>query len=171
MFHSQWSKYQFSFLTKGLTHSPKTIICKIKVKGPCELNIQWQFLPASFHSYHLSLQNIGETVLLMDSLGLTVQRHKSIFDPTQEIILMGFLLCSVTMTARMPPERVQEITTFCTYVLFKRRVYNQKILSIDWEAGIQTTRNCFTDHWQKVEEWDLKNIMVIITILWQSQSM
>ena len=48
----------------------------------------------------------------MDSLGLTVQPEKSVLVPTQQIVFLGFLLCSVTMTVRLTPERSQEIIEF-----------------------------------------------------------
>ena len=161
MFHSQWSKYQFLALIMGLTQSPRAFT---KVHKPTSArlrsngHVSWTSSDNSclkVFTYHISIQNI-ETVLLMDSLGLTVQQPKSVFEPTQQIIPIGFLLCSVTMTARMPPERVQEIITFCTYVLLKRKVYNQKNLSTDWKVGIQTTRSFFYRSLEKVKEWDRK---------------
>ena len=77
-------------------------------------------------TYHKCQQNIKDTVELMDSLGLTVQPQKSVFEPTQQIVFLGFLLCSVTMTVRLPPERRQEIIMICQEVLVKRRVTIRK---------------------------------------------
>ena len=62
----------------------------------------------------------------MDSLGLTVQLQKSVFEPRQQIIFLGFLLCSVTMTVRLPPKRRQEIIRFCSQMLLKNRVTIRK---------------------------------------------
>ena len=51
-------------------------------------------------SYYSCKQNIRDTVMLIDSLGLTVHPEKSVFEPTQQIVFLGFILCSVTMTVR-----------------------------------------------------------------------
>ena len=44
------------------------------------------------------MQNILDTVSLMDGLGLTVHPEKSVVIPVQCIELKGFLIDSVTMT-------------------------------------------------------------------------
>ena len=121
-------KYQFTALIMGLTHSPrvftkilKPIFAKLRSKG----HVSSAYIDDSClqgASYHQCQQNIEETVRLMDSLGLTVQPQKSIFEPTQQIIFLGFLLCSVTITIRLPPERRVEIIRICSNILPKRRV-------------------------------------------------
>ena len=121
-------KFQFTALIMGLTHSPriftkvlKPIFARLRSRGHVSsAYIDDSCLQGS--SYHLCQQNIEETVQLMDSLGLTVQPHKSVFEPMQQIIFLGFLLCSVTMTVRLPPERRQEIIKLCSNILLRRRI-------------------------------------------------
>ena len=121
-------KFQFTALIMGLTHSPriftkvlKPIFARLRSRGHVSsAYIDDSCLQGS--SYHLCQQNIEETVQLMDSLGLTVQPHKSVFAPMQQIIFLGFLLCSVTMTVRLPPERRQEIIKLCSNILLRRRI-------------------------------------------------
>ena len=125
-------KYQFTALIMGFTHSPrvftkilKPIFARLRSKG----HISSAYIDDSClqgATYQLCKQNIKETVKLMDSLGLTVQPEKSILEPTQQIIFLGFLLCSVTMTVRLPPDRQQEIIELCNHILQKRRVTIRK---------------------------------------------
>ena len=125
-------KYQFTALIMGLTHSPriftkilKPLFAKLRAQGHASsAYIDDSCLHGS--SYHQCQQNIVDTVKLMDSLGLTVQPQKSVFEPRQQIIFLGFLLCSVTITVRLPPERRQEIIRFCSQMLLKNRVTIRK---------------------------------------------
>ena len=71
-------------------------------------------------SYHLRQHNIEETIQLIDSQGLTVQPHILVFEPIQKNIFLEFLLCSLTMTVQLLPERQQEIIKLCTNILLKR---------------------------------------------------
>ena len=90
----------------GLTHSPrvftkimKPVFASLRAKG----HISSAYIDDSClqgSSYRECLSNISDTVNLMDSLELTVQPEKSVFVPKQQIIFLGFLLCSVTMTVR-----------------------------------------------------------------------
>ena len=57
--------------------------------------------------------NIETTVNLMDTLGLTVHIEKSVLVPTKQIVFLGFLLCSETMTVRLPLERANELRQYC----------------------------------------------------------
>lgn len=121
-------KYQFRALIMGYTHSPrvftkilKPVFAKLRSNG----HVSSAYIDDSClqgTTYHICKQNIEETVRLMDSLGLTVQPEKSVFEPTQQINFLGFLLCSVTMTVRLMPERRQEIINMCQNFLLKRRV-------------------------------------------------
>ena len=125
-------KYQFTALIMGFTHSPrvftkmlKPIFATLRAKGHVSsAYIDDSCLQGS--TYQLCKQNIEETVKLMDSLGLTVKPEKSVFEPTQQIIFLGFILCSVTMTVRLPPERRQEIVDLCKNLLQLKRVEIRK---------------------------------------------
>ena len=59
----------------------------------------------------------------MYSLGLTVQLEKSVLVNTQQIVFLGFLLYLETMTARLTPERSQEIIELCN-TMFRQQTGN-----------------------------------------------
>ena len=112
-------KYQFTALIMGLTHLPlvftkllRPVFAKLQLKGHVSsAYIDDSCLQGS--TYETCLQNIKDTVTLMDSLGLTVHPEKSVLVPTQEIIFLGFLLCSITMTIRLTPDRCQAVIECC----------------------------------------------------------
>ena len=52
-------------------------------------------------------QNISDMVHLLDSLGFTVHDKKSVLIPIQEILFVGFVLDSVSLTVRLPVIRKQ----------------------------------------------------------------
>ena len=60
--------------------------------------------------------------MLMDSLGLSVHPEKSVLEPTQKIVFLGFILCSVTMTVRLTSERCQDINDLCRRILSENKI-------------------------------------------------
>ena len=58
----------------------------------------------------------------MLSLGLTVHPEKSVFVPVQQIVFLGFILCTVTMTIRPTPEKCQKNIELGQQILARKRV-------------------------------------------------
>ena len=129
-------KFQFTALIMGLTHSPrvftkilKPVFAHLRAKG----HISSAYIDDSClqgSTYDRCLKNIHDTIQLMDSLGLTVQLNKSVLKPTQQITFLGFLLCSVTMTIRLPPERCKAIIDLCLEILNEKRVTIRKFAKL-----------------------------------------
>ena len=62
------------------------------------------------HQDRAQLEQITRlTCQLFKSLGLIVNQKKSILTPTQEIDFLGFHLCSTTMRASIPTEKLHKI--------------------------------------------------------------
>ena len=57
--------------------------------------------------------NVTETVDLLSKLGYTIHADKSIFIPTQEIVFLGFILNSNTMTISLTDEKKKKIKNMC----------------------------------------------------------
>ena len=88
--------------------------------------------------------NILETVKLVDHLGFTVHPDKSVLDPTQEIVFVGFIINSVTMTVKLTPEKVQDIVYICTDLLRRDRIVIHDLAKlvgkmVASELGVQYT--------------------------------
>lgn len=121
-------KYQFRVLIMGLTTSPRVFT---KIMKPVFANLRalghvsTAYIDDSClqgNSFYSCLNNIKDTIQLMDSLGLTIHPDKSVLIPSQQIVFLGFILCSVTMTIRLTPEKVMETVTLCHSILEKKRV-------------------------------------------------
>lgn len=129
-------KYQFTALIMGLTHSPrvftkilKPVFAKLRAEG----HISSAYIDDSClqgTSYEKCLYNITDTVKLMDSLGLTIQPEKSVLIPTQQIVFLGNVLCSVTMTVRPTPERCQSIIDLCLEIIGQKRITIRKFAKL-----------------------------------------
>ncbi|MCG8113708.1 MAG: reverse transcriptase domain-containing protein [Candidatus Thiodiazotropha taylori] len=121
-------KYQFTALIMGLTHSPRIFT---KILKPVFAHLRgWGHHSAAYiddsclqgSTYQKCLSNIHDTVQLMDSLGLTIQLTKSVLQPTKQIVFLGFVLCSETMSVRPSPERCQAIINLCHDILAQKRI-------------------------------------------------
>ena len=55
------------------------------------------------------MQNVTDTVSLMDKLGLTVHPDKSVINPVQCIEFVGFVINSLDMTVRLTPRKAADI--------------------------------------------------------------
>ena len=165
-FWHQDQKFQFTALIMGLTHSPrvftkilKPVFAQLRAMG----HISSAYIDDSClqgSSYEKCLQNIHDTIQLMDSLGLTVQLGKSVLQPTQQIVFLGFLLCSVTMSVRLPVERCRDIIDLCHEVLDQKRITIRKFAKligklVAAEPGIEYAP-LYYKPLEKIKEYQLK---------------
>ena len=72
--------------------------------------------------YKSCLRNISDIVSLMNLLGLTDYPNKSVLLPTQQIVFLGFILCSISMTIRPTPEKCQKVVELGHQILARKRV-------------------------------------------------
>ena len=63
--------------------------------------------------YNSCVNNIAETITLLDRLGFVIHPEKSILIPTQEITFLGFIFNSANMTVQLTPERALKLKTAC----------------------------------------------------------
>ena len=132
----------------GLTHSPQVFT---KILEPVFANLRARGHISSAYIYDSCLQgptfdkclsNNHDTIQLMDSLGLTVNLGKSVIQPTQQIVFLGFLLCSVTMSVRLPSDMCRAVIELCQEVLSQKRVTIRKFskligILVATEPGIE----------------------------------
>lgn len=112
-------KYQFTSLVLGLATSPRVFT---KILKPVFSHLRSMGYVSTAFIDDSCLQgstdndcqrNIDATVSLMDSLGLTVHPQKSVLSPRQQIVFLGFVLCSLTMKIRLTDDRCQDIIAAC----------------------------------------------------------
>ena len=63
--------------------------------------------------YNSCVNNIAETITLLDRLGFVIHPEKSILIPTQEITFLGLIFNSANMTVKLTPERALKLKTAC----------------------------------------------------------
>lgn len=62
------------------------------------------------------------TVQLVDHLGFTVHPVKSVFQPSQVITFLGYIIDSITMTVRLTEERAKDLQDLCIDALHKHHI-------------------------------------------------
>lgn len=108
--------YEFTCLPFGLSPGPRVFTKLLKpmfssLRKMGHLNVAYvddSLLQGDTESQCTT--NVTDTAILADSLGFTINPKKSIFQPTQKIVFVGFLICSLTMTVRLTPEKIRDIT-------------------------------------------------------------
>lgn len=60
------------------------------------------------------LRNVDQTVEILDSLGLTIHPSKSVFQPSKQIVFLGFILDSEKMTATLTQEKHHHNMRHCS---------------------------------------------------------
>ena len=118
-------KYQFLGLPNGLSTAPrdftqvvKTLFRILREKG----HSNTFYLDDSFlthKTYVGCLKNVVDTLEISRQAGFTVHTGKSVLIPTQRLVFLGFVLCTLTMTVRLTTEKVLKIKENIRNVLEK----------------------------------------------------
>ncbi len=110
--------YQYSVLPFGLALAPRTFskcvdaaLSPLRAGGMRILNYldDWLILAQSRHTL---LSHIDSLLIHLESLGLCVNRRKSILAPSQSILYLGVCMDSLEMRARLSRERVAAILSY-----------------------------------------------------------
>ncbi|XP_053381919.1 uncharacterized protein LOC128549340 [Mercenaria mercenaria] len=111
--------FEFQVLPNGLSSSPrlftkmlKAVFSTLRKMGHTNaIYIDDSFLQSD--SQKECINNIRDTLTLVDDLGFTVHSGKSVVEPTQVIAFVGFLIDSVKMIVRPTPEKCEDIKQCC----------------------------------------------------------
>ena len=111
--------YEFNAYPQGWASAPrkftkvlKPVYSTLRKWGHNSMGyIDDSFLQAD--TYDLCKINIAATVKLMSELGFVVHPSKSIVEPSQEIVFLGFVINSVFMTVCLTREKVKAIQISC----------------------------------------------------------
>ena len=115
--------YEFTCLPNGLACAPrlftktlKPVLATLHKMGHISAaHIDDCYLQSQ--TYEQCVGNVIDTILLLDSLGWVVHPLKSIFIPAQEIVTLGFIINSVSMTIRLTVEKARELKQSCEKLL------------------------------------------------------
>ena len=69
------------------------------------------------HTYQKCIENVVTTVKIFDNVGVTPHPQKSVLIPAQEIVLLGFVINSLSMTIKLTVEKKKKIKISITQVI------------------------------------------------------
>ena len=118
-FECQGKLYQYTCLPNGLSSAPryftkilKLVYSLLRSKG--HLNVGYiddSYLQGD--TFEECKHNVRDSASLFEKLGFLPHPEKSVFEPTQKIIFLGFVINLVTMTISLTPEKALKIYTAC----------------------------------------------------------
>ena len=127
-FYWQGTLYQFTCLPNGLAEAPRKFTKVLRVpfthlrsKGH-ESSAYIDDSALFAQSFDSCMENIHDTMELMDSLGFTIHPEKSVIKPTHILTYLGFILNSLDMTVTMTDDKKEKIKRICREVLRKCNV-------------------------------------------------
>lgn len=119
---------EFTALPNGLSPAPriytkvlKPLYSSLRKQGHTNVAYIDDSLLSS-DTYRECEENVLDTVMLVDALGLTTHPGKSILVPSQSIEFVGFLINSVDMTVRLTVRKAEELKQLCEVILSKQQV-------------------------------------------------
>ena len=128
--------YEFTCLPNGLSCAPR-IFTKLLKPPLSTLHKQGHIAVAHLddlylqgQTYEKCVQNVIDTTLLFDKLGLVVHPEKSIFKPTQVLTILGFVINSVTMTIQLTREKATGLQRACTELLASSSLSIREVASV-----------------------------------------
>ena len=111
--------YQFTCLPNGLSCAPR-VFTKILKPALATLHSMGHISVAHIDDCYLQGQtydkcvvNVLDTFMLLDNLGFVIHPIKSILKPSQQIITLGFLINSLTMTIRLTRDKAIDLKNAC----------------------------------------------------------
>lgn len=117
--------YQFTCLPNGLSSGPRKFTKIFKPALSC-LHTKGHIVSSHLDDFYLQGKtydkcslNLLDTTSLFMELGFLVHPEKSTFIPSQEIVILGFVLNSITMTVKLTPEKVAALKSDCDNFLRK----------------------------------------------------
>ena len=118
--------YQLTCLPNGLSCCPRkfTKLLKPALTAVHKLgHIVASYIDDLFlqgKTYEACVSNVIATFLQFDSLGFIIHPDKSAFNPSQELILLGFVINSADMTITLTPEKKLALKQLCLSLLSKQ---------------------------------------------------
>ena len=115
--------YQFTCLPNGLSSCPRKFtkllsppLASLHKKGHV-ISSYTDDLFLLAKTYDLCVFNVVDTFALFDSLGFIIHPDKSVFIPSQRIVLLGFIIDSVAMSITLTPEKAQGVREACSSLM------------------------------------------------------
>ena len=120
--------FQFTAFANGLCSCPrkftkllKPVLATLRVKGHLII-VYIDNLLLIGQSYNQCVATIIEALTLLEKLGFVNHPLKSVFIPTQEIVFLGFLINSHSMTIRLTVEKKTKLISLIASILSTQKI-------------------------------------------------
>ena len=127
---------QFTCFPSGLSCAPrkftkilKPVLAHLHTKGHISV-AHLNDLYLQGQTYEDCIRNVIDTTLLLETLGFIVHPIKSVLVPTQEIVVLGFVINSLTLTVMLTKERAVYLKKYCTQVLGSPKITIQQVAKV-----------------------------------------
>ena len=128
--------YQYTCYPNGLGPCPRkfTKLLKVPLSHLREkLHIIIGYLDDFFmqgKNHNKCAHTLNATITLLQRLGFTINPHKSNLFPSQELVFLGFVINSVTMTVALTTEKKEKLIKMIHSLLLKDTVSIRKVATI-----------------------------------------
>ena len=111
--------YEFTCLPNGLSCASRQFT---KILKPLLTTLRKQGHISTAHlddlysqgrNYDDCVKNVIDTTVLLDKLGLVVHPENASFIPSQVLVILGFIINSLTMTIQLTTEKALDLNTVC----------------------------------------------------------
>ena len=122
-FYWRGTLYQYTCFPNGLAICPrkftkllKPVFSNLRSLGHLSvIFIDDSYLQGA--DFSLCVKNVQDTVALLDRLGLIIHPEKSVLNPTQKLVFLGFVLDSIKMVISLTNEKACKIKEACQKLL------------------------------------------------------
>ncbi len=114
-FDFEGQRYMFKCLVMGISIAPfifsKLMATLVRVARAAGIDVSFYLDDTLLRgmSYEVAWRDLRVVGQLLQLAGFLLHRVKSVYEPTQEIKYLGFIINSVTMTVRLPVEKEEKI--------------------------------------------------------------
>ena len=144
--------YEFICLPFGLCSAPRVFT---KLMKPMMAFLRGRGLRTIIYLDDLLIMNqspaelqsqVNQTVLLLESLGFTINREKSQLVPSQQIRFLGFQVDSVIMKLFLPEDKIQQIVQMCQNLATQQVIPLGSLSQLYWERCVPQPWQCYQPH-------------------------
>ena len=120
--------FQYTCLPNGLSSAPRYFTKLLKpvygtLRSQGHLNVGYiddSYLQGS--SVSDCSQNIRATICLFENLGFVINKEKSVLQPCQKLVFLGFILDSILMRVYLTPDKTDRVVSACQMLLSRSYV-------------------------------------------------
>ena len=128
--------YQYTCFTNELTSAPrkftklmKPVLSYLRTLGYINaIYIDDMYLQGS--SAEECEENTLASLKLLQDLGFIINEKKSVIVPSQQIVMLGFVICSTTMTVRLTEQKANRVKRLCDDLLNVKRTTIRHLASV-----------------------------------------